>query len=344
MRASVIIPTYNRSSFLARTLTGFALQRQRDFEVIVVDDGGGDDSRSVVTGFSTEFEVRYHHREHRGISAARNAAIQEARGDILVFNDDDRVPAPDFIGDHVAAHDGKPRVVLGQQRGLFAEWAQDAAYTTADVARLLAHRPEFAPRLADARAEVITPAMLRERFAEVVETHAIPESWWESNMRPVLDRHGPHLTGFALPWAVGTTGNMSVPRAVAVALGGFDEGLVGWGLEDTDLHFRFCRVGATTRVLDGGVNYHQVHARGPERHLEWVQNAVRLLDKHASLEMALFFNMHTRQKVSIHWVNRVALEVASIGRLAPTLLGEVMRVNRDQFRISAMVNPRGSGA
>src|SRR6185437_9620708 len=80
--ASVIVPTYNRSALLRRTLA--SLERQRTggvaFEVVVADDGSADDSRSVVAQFAERLEVRYVFQEDQGYraAAARNGGARIA--------------------------------------------------------------------------------------------------------------------------------------------------------------------------------------------------------------------------------------------------------------------------
>ncbi|OGD10797.1 MAG: glycosyl transferase [Candidatus Aminicenantes bacterium RBG_13_62_12] len=91
---SVIIPAYNRAAFLSEALDSVLAQdyfelepRPRAFEVLVVDDGSDDDTAAVVEGYGGR--VRYVRRPHRGVSAARNAGLDRARGDFIAFLDSD---------------------------------------------------------------------------------------------------------------------------------------------------------------------------------------------------------------------------------------------------------------
>ncbi|HAJ34903.1 MAG TPA: hypothetical protein DCL15_04310 [Chloroflexi bacterium] len=87
---SVIIPTYNRKQSLLRTLDSLARQTYPTdrFEVIVVDDGGNDGSHEVRQS-AYPFQLEYFHQSNKGSAAARNYGVQQSRGDILVFIDDD---------------------------------------------------------------------------------------------------------------------------------------------------------------------------------------------------------------------------------------------------------------
>jgi glycosyltransferase involved in cell wall biosynthesis len=331
--ASIVIPTRNRSSFLARTLAGYTRQRERGFEIVIADDGSDDDTRDVARGFATELDVRYLRRAHVGAAGARNAAIRSARGEILIFADDDRVAAPDFVIDHLAAHTGDDRrLAVGRQRGLFAQWSRDAAYSALDIAQVLARHPHLVPALAEPRAELVTQAMLRDDLVGTLAGFELDDPWWLAHAQGVLDAW-PGLAGYAFPWTLGVGGNLSLPRAVAHEVGLHDESFVGWGLEDTDFHYRLHVAGVRTVVLDGGVNYHQVHRRGPERAYEWARNALRMIDKHpASLDVLLYLSV-CRRRLDLTTANQIALEQAALGDAAPALRAELLRVTREHLRL-----------
>lgn len=333
--ASLVIPTRNRARFLARTLAALRHQRERAFEVVIADDGSDDDTREVALAAHGELEVRYLRRAPVGTAAARNAAIRAARGKLLILCDDDRIADPAFVADHLAAHaDGAPRVAAGRQRGLFAQWSTDAAYSARDVASLLARHPDLAPRLLQDDAELVTLAMIRDDLPAVLAGYDLDEPWWEGHARLVLERWGDDLAGYAFPWTLGIGGNCSVPRALAEQIGLHDERFVGWGLEDTDFHYRLHRAGARTVALAGGLNYHQVHRRGAERAWEWTRNARYLLDKHGTLDVALYLAV-CRRELDLETANAIALEHRALGDAARHLVAEIIR----QARAGLAVGP-----
>ncbi|HKH91738.1 MAG TPA: glycosyltransferase family 2 protein, partial [Gemmatimonadaceae bacterium] len=115
-RVSVVIPTYRRRDALLRLLSGLARQRlpATDFEVIVVVDGSLDGSREAAEALSTPYELRVLWQENLGRSAARNAGLDAARGELVVMLDDDMEPAPDLLVEHLRAHDADdPVAVMG---------------------------------------------------------------------------------------------------------------------------------------------------------------------------------------------------------------------------------------
>ncbi|MGH7958324.1 MAG: glycosyltransferase [Opitutaceae bacterium] len=100
IKVTVAIPTYNRAEFLRQTLAGITTQQfPRDhFEVLVIDNNSHDETRSVVKGFAAARPAPRHLLEtQQGLDYARNRAIAEARGDIILFADDDILVAPDWI-------------------------------------------------------------------------------------------------------------------------------------------------------------------------------------------------------------------------------------------------------
>jgi len=88
MLFSVVIPTFNRASLLARTLESVCAQRFTDFELIVVDNGSSDGTADLVRGFGER--VQYvSQAKNQGPGGGRNAGALWARGDYLAFLDSD---------------------------------------------------------------------------------------------------------------------------------------------------------------------------------------------------------------------------------------------------------------
>ena len=119
-KVSVIIPTYNREKYIIEAVESVLNQTYKDYEIIIIDDGSTDNTKQVldeylkgkgfrvrdkspshkaanpqgktddvVTWCRGDFCVRYFYQENKGISAARNKAINEAKGDYIAFLDSD---------------------------------------------------------------------------------------------------------------------------------------------------------------------------------------------------------------------------------------------------------------
>ncbi|MCK4645474.1 MAG: glycosyltransferase [Candidatus Aminicenantes bacterium] len=90
---SVIIPTYNRASFLKEAIQSvlnqdyFVRDASVPFEFLVIDDGSTDNTEEIVKSFRGK--VKYHFKEHGGVSAARNLGLKLARGEYIAFLDSD---------------------------------------------------------------------------------------------------------------------------------------------------------------------------------------------------------------------------------------------------------------
>ena len=100
MKASVVIATYNRAADLRQTLASLAQLRPRhSWELIVVDNNSGDDTRAVVEQARAGFPVPLHYvfEKAQGRSPALNAGIRRAQGDIIVTTDDDVRVEPDWL-------------------------------------------------------------------------------------------------------------------------------------------------------------------------------------------------------------------------------------------------------
>jgi glycosyltransferase involved in cell wall biosynthesis len=105
-RLSVVIPTFNRRAVLERTLTALSVQDlpPEDFEVIVVVDGSTDGSVKLLHNWKPKYDFRVLQIAHRGPSAARNAGIRAAVGDIVLFLDDDYIAVPTLFRAHCESH------------------------------------------------------------------------------------------------------------------------------------------------------------------------------------------------------------------------------------------------
>lgn len=103
---SVVIPTYNRLDQLRRTLEALAAQTGLDAppEVVVVSDGSTDGTDEYLASDAVPLPVVALRQENAGPAAARNRGVRAATGDVVLFVDDDVVPAPDLVATHLRHH------------------------------------------------------------------------------------------------------------------------------------------------------------------------------------------------------------------------------------------------
>jgi glycosyltransferase involved in cell wall biosynthesis len=104
---SVIVPTYNCADFVATAVQSVLNQTERDFEVIVVDDGSTDDTDTALARFGDA--IRVVRRANTGVAAARNAGLALARGDWIAFLDADDYWVPTRLSTQLTALRGFPK-------------------------------------------------------------------------------------------------------------------------------------------------------------------------------------------------------------------------------------------
>ena len=97
MKYSIIIPVYNRTDELNELLQSLESQEQKDFEVVVVDDGSTHDCQSVANSHADKLNLRYFWKENGGPGPARNFGAQQAQGETLLILDSDCVLPPHYL-------------------------------------------------------------------------------------------------------------------------------------------------------------------------------------------------------------------------------------------------------
>ena len=104
-RLSVLISTYNAPAWLERVLWGYSTQTETDFELIVVDDGSGAETRELIDRLRPRmpFELRHFWQPDEGFQKCRamNRAMLLAKADYLVLSDGDSIPRSDFLYWHL---------------------------------------------------------------------------------------------------------------------------------------------------------------------------------------------------------------------------------------------------
>lgn len=112
-RFSVVIPTYRRRERVLRHVAALSNQTFDDFEAIVVDDGSDDGSAAALRALETPFPLSVIEQENQGAAQARNVGAKAARGDLLLFLDDDMEATPSLLAEHDRCHREGADLVVG---------------------------------------------------------------------------------------------------------------------------------------------------------------------------------------------------------------------------------------
>ena len=242
---SVVITTYNRSEALLVVLAGLARQTDRNFEVVVADDGSRADHLTAILEAPIAQALRVVHVWHPDVgftaSRVRNRGVAASKGAYIVFLDGDCVPEVDFVARHRSL--AKPGHFVNGSRVLLS------SEFTAQVIR--------------------GDAQISGRSAR----------FW---LRHRMLGHASKLTGLlrlpdmpirnkpAFSWKGIRSCNLGCWRTDFERVNGFDESFVGWGHEDADFVLRLHHSGVIRKngfcATEIFHLWHQEAARNQESH------------------------------------------------------------------------------
>lgn len=245
MRIAVIVTTYNRPDALAAVLEGYLAQTNREFEVVVADDGSTPDTAQVVQQYQARatFSIRHVWQEDDGFRAAaiRNRALALTEADYIIFTDGDCIPPADFVA---------------QQRKL----SEPGCFLSGN--RLLLSQ-KFTQQVLGEKIPVHgwglgnwLRARLRGDITRLLPLLRLPNLSW---LRKISPRR----------WQGAKTCNLSAFRIDLMRVNGLDESYTGWGLEDSDLVVRLIRAGVISKSARFSAPVlHLWHKENDRSHLE----------------------------------------------------------------------------
>lgn len=234
---SVLISTYNEPQWLEWVLLGYARQTCADFEVIVVDDGSGPETRARIEALRAEvpFDLRHFWQPDQGYRkcTAMNRGIEMARADYLIFSDGDCVPRADFVACHAAQR--RPGYFLS---GGYSKLPLD-----------LSHRIR--------REDILSGRATDYRWlaANGLRRHTLKLRARQAWMRALLNRVTPVAPRFH-------GHNASAWKADIVRVNGWDERMQ-YGGQDLELGERLNHAGVRGKTIRySAICVHLEHARG----------------------------------------------------------------------------------
>lgn len=104
MKTGVVVTTYNSPIWLERVLWGYLAQSDKDFELIIADDGSGEETRALLAQYQSQLNIRHVWHEDDGFrkTVILNKAVMATNCDYLIFNDGDSIPRADYVATHKA--------------------------------------------------------------------------------------------------------------------------------------------------------------------------------------------------------------------------------------------------
>jgi glycosyltransferase involved in cell wall biosynthesis len=216
---SILLATYNWPQALKLCLESLSTQTDLDFEIIIADDGSTTDTRDLIEITQKNFPVNITHlwQEDHGFRKTRilNQGIQAAHGDYLVFLDGDCVVQPDFIVQHRTL--SKANHLVTGSRVLLND----------ELSKQLVSWPHW-------DFNKFTENLLSYRLSDGINKYwplkiKLGDGAWRNYKKFVWRR----IKGC----------NMACWKSDALAIGGFDETMTGWGHEDADFVFRLQNTG-----------------------------------------------------------------------------------------------------
>ncbi|MFC1894777.1 glycosyltransferase family 2 protein [Candidatus Dependentiae bacterium] len=116
IRLSVILPTYNRCKFLVQCLQSLINQSidKKLYEVIVIDNNSTDNTCNVIKNYLEKSSIKWQYllEKRPGVHNARNLGFTQAKGDIIVFGDDDIITPNDWLERILKEFDNNPKLGL----------------------------------------------------------------------------------------------------------------------------------------------------------------------------------------------------------------------------------------
>lgn len=270
MLISIVISTYNKVDFLMVALKNLLLQTadREPFEVVVIVDGSTDDTIKLLTEFKANFNLTFHYKENGGLVSARNHGIRVAKGDVIVFMDDDILLDPLYIQNIYDNIKNYP----------------DSVY----IGNLFNVEIQFVKRIK------------RKIESGKTDIYSNMEKYCDSH--PFYDaikilfniKNGNNLEP-TVWWAVISGGNLAIPRKILNKVGGFDPQFKGWGPEDADLAYRIFKNGYSAKYFQQCKIYHLDHPRDNKKLVQsMVKYAFMLCRKYDKkpewIEYLRFFN------------------------------------------------------
>ena len=118
-KVSIIIPVYNSEKYIEKCVESIVKQTYKNIEMIIINDGSKDKSSEVIKSLKEKYpdKIKYYEQENQGVAKTRNKAVELAKGDFIMFVDNDDYLDEDYVEKFVQEiEDGNYDYVVGSFR------------------------------------------------------------------------------------------------------------------------------------------------------------------------------------------------------------------------------------
>jgi glycosyltransferase involved in cell wall biosynthesis len=224
-KASIILATYQWPEALGMVLSGLVTQTEKNFEVMIADDGSDERTRQVIELYKrrVSFDIKHFWQENKGFRKSRilNEAIKAAHGDTLIFLDGDCVPHSEYVEQHIALQE-RGAYVCGRRVDLSKDFTEGLDSQRVEGGALNS--------LATGLMDLWLDCLRKHGSKPLHRAYMVKTPWLRrlSKLDRVVDLKGC---------------NFSCSRADMLAIDGFDQSFEGYGREDTDVELRLQNLG-----------------------------------------------------------------------------------------------------
>lgn len=235
-KCSLVTPTYNWPEALELLLISILNQTVLPNEVIIADDGSGDDTRNLIELYKSKFPVPLIHVWHEDVKNRKprimNKAIAKAQYDYIIEIDGDIIMNKHFVEDHLN----------NSQKGFYLFGSRvniQQSFLPALFSKKIVHFNFFSKGIKKRGRTLRIPFLMK--FAKIAHQRS-------SKLRGC---------------------NMSFWREDFININGFNESLVGWGIDDSEMIERLHNLGVKGKRLKfAGIAYHIYHKEQSKSHIE----------------------------------------------------------------------------
>lgn len=297
---SVIMPTHNKAIYLNLTLLAYCRQTSKNFEILLIDDGSTDNTMEICRKYENYIDIKYIYQKKGNVSQARNAGLDSAKGDIIVFADDDRIPCENYIREIEKRLLNKKNIVLiGYKKEILTVY-QNFLYDQELVNKIAYKKLNYEENEVISYGKVlVNDNDILQNFTNTVNQLFLRVPY--DNYEFVIDKFGCDLAGFKLGWAMATTANIAFKK-VGVETVRFDEKYVGWGVEDIDYAYQLKERGFNFIFCKTAVNYHQKHVVSMNKKKTLKRNMAYFASKFPNLDVFLYYQSFQSQDRTFNYI------------------------------------------